>query len=357
VFKNEWDFSLPFILGLGGFFYYLKGEFIMEAFKKFNQAYRSHLSWIVIGCAIIALIFPSLFAWSANYVTLLLQFIMFTMGLTMTPSDFGSVLKKPWKIILIGSLQYLFMPLSAFLLAQAFQLPSEMALGLILVGSVPGGTSSNVITYLANGNVPLSIGATSISTLLSPILTPIMLSFYGGTYLNIEFRPMFLSILNVVLLPIVLGLVMSYFFANKTQKVEDILPTLSSTAVLLVLASTVAINQQTLLSTGLIMFVAVALHNLSGYMVGYLFSKLFKMDTKSTRAIATEVGLQNTGLSASLGLAHFSPLAALAGAAGTVVHTLFGSIYASICDKNDKGRMPILTQSRHIKGGRQSTKN
>lgn len=325
----------------------------MQAFKKFNQVYRNNLSWIVIGAAILALAVPSLFAWSANYVTLLLQFIMFTMGLTMAPSDFAEVFKKPWRVVLVECLQFLFMPLSAFLLAQLFQLPAEIALGLVLLGSVPGGTSSNVMVYLANGDVPLSISATSVSTLLSPILTPAMLSFYGGAYLNIEFWPMFFSIVNVVLVPIILGLVISYFFGEKTKKAEDVLPTLSSTAVLLVLASTVAVNQEALLSTGLLMFFVVALHNLSGYGIGYLLCKLFKMDTKSTRAIAVEVGLQNTGLAASLGLAHFSPLAALAGAAGTVVHTLFGTIYANLCTKKDHGQSISLRQTKHIKTVRQ----
>lgn len=254
----------------------------------------------------------------------------------MKASDFGEVFKQPVRVLVVVATQYLFMPLSAYLLAKLFQLPAEIALGLILVGSVPGGTSSNVITYLAKGDVPLSITATSISTLLSPLLTPISLSFYGGAFIEIEFWPMFLSIVQVVLVPILFGLLANRLFGKYTEKVETFLPTLSSVAVLMVLAGTVAVNRDNLVSTGWVIFVVVFLHNLSGYGSGYLISRLLGYSKESTRAIAIEVGIQNTGLAASLGLAHFTPMAALAGATGAMVHTLFGSIYASLCAKYDE---------------------
>ena len=251
------------------------------------------------------------------------------MGLTMKPIDFTAVFKKPWLVLLITFLQFTIMPLSAFLLAKLFQLPNEQALGLILVGSVPGGTSSNVITYLANGDVPLSVTATSVSTLLAPLFTPLLLSFYGGAYLEMSFISMFSSIIQVVLIPIVAGLVLSYFFEAHIAKVEVALPSLSAVAVLLVLGGTVSINSETLLGTGMIMFLIVWLHNLSGYAAGFLACKLFKVNCAATRATGIEVGLQNTGLAGSLGLSHFSPATALAGAAGTIVHTLFGTLFAS----------------------------
>ena len=247
----------------------------------------------------------------------------------MKPIDFTAVFKKPWLVLLITFLQFTIMPLSAFLLAKLFQLPNEQALGLILVGSVPGGTSSNVITYLANGDVPLSVTATSVSTLLAPLFTPLLLSFYGGAYLEMSFISMFSSIIQVVLIPIVAGLVLSYFFEAHIAKVEVALPSLSAVAVLLVLGGTVSINSETLLGTGMIMFLIVWLHNLSGYAAGFLACKLFKVNCAATRATGIEVGLQNTGLAGSLGLSHFSLATALAGAAGTIVHTLFGTLFAS----------------------------
>lgn len=308
----------------------------MKFFNAFTHFYNKYLALIVVGVAALALFLPQSFLWASSYTTLFLQVVMFTMGLTMKPADFAAVFKKPWLMLLVTFLQFTFMPLSAFLLAKLFQLPAEVALGLILVGCVPGGTSSNVITYLANGDVPLSVASTSVSTLLAPLLTPLFLSFYGGAYLEISFWSMFSSIIQVVLVPIIGGLTLSYFFGKQVVKVETALPSLSATAVLLVLGGTVSVNSETLLGTGMIMFLIVWLHNLSGYAVGYLACKLFKINLPATRAIAIEVGLQNTGLAGSLGLAHFSPATALAGAAGTIVHTLFGTLFATYCNHKDQ---------------------
>ncbi|WP_208559327.1 bile acid:sodium symporter family protein [Marinilactibacillus kalidii] len=303
--------------------------------KKLNTGFRQYLPFIVILTAILALFFPSLFTWAAGITTYTLQFIMFTMGLTINPTDFKEVLKKPWQVFLIVLGQYFVMPLSALMIARLFNLSPEISLGLLLVGSVPGGTSSNVITYLANGHLPLSISATTVSTLLSPIFTPILLALYGGAYLDINFWTMFFSILQVVLLPVILGLVIRFFFGKHTTKAEHVLPTFSSIAVLLVLAGTVSVNQENLLTIGMTIFLVVWLHNLSGYGISYVVCKLTKRDIAVTRTVAVEVGLQNTGLAANLGLAHFTPATALAAAAGTIVHTLFGTVYAHLCRRRD----------------------
>lgn len=308
----------------------------MKFFKSFNYFFNKYLALVVVAVAAFALFVPKTFLWASGHTTLLLQIVMFTMGLTMKPTDFTAVFKKPWLVLFVSFLQFTIMPLSAFLLAKLFQLPSDQALGLILVGSVPGGTSSNVITYLANGDVPLSVTATSISTLLAPLMTPLLLSFYGGAYLEIAFMPMFLSIVQVVLVPIVGGLVLSQLFGKHLKKVETVLPSMSAVAVLLVLGGTVSINAETLLGTGMYMFLVVWLHNLSGYALGFLACKVFKVDVPATRAVAIEVGLQNTGLASNLGLTHFGPATALAGAAGTIVHTLFGTMFASFLNNKDQ---------------------
>ncbi|MER2173819.1 MAG: bile acid:sodium symporter family protein [Carnobacterium sp.] len=315
----------------------------MKYFNKFNLFYNKYLAFIVVGVAAAALFLPNSFLWASSHTTLFLQIVMFTMGITMKPADFTAVFKKPWQVFLVTLAQYTLMPLSAFLLAKLFNLPNEIALGLILVGCVPGGTSSNVLTYLANGDVALSVSATSVSTFLSPVLTPLLLSFYGGTYIDISFWSMFLSIIQVVLVPILSGLVLSYFFNSYLKKLEVLLPSLSATAVLLVLGGTVALNSETLLGTGLIIFLIVWLHNLSGYAAGYTVCKLLKIDHSATRAMAIEIGVQNTGLAGSLGLAHFSPETALAGAAGTIVHTLFGTIYANFCRNKDNSAEEVIS--------------
>lgn len=307
----------------------------MKHFQTFNQLFNKYLALIVVAVAAAALFLPQTFLWASGYTTLFLQVVMFTMGLTMKPADFGAVFKTPWRVLLVSVMQYLFMPFSAFVIAQVFKLPADIALGLILVGSVPGGTSSNVLTYLANGDVPLSVTATSISTLLAPILTPLFLSFYGGAYLEIAFWPMFMSIIKVVLLPILGGLLLNRLFNRYVQPLETVLPSLSAVAVLLVLGGTVSLNNVTLLGTGMVMFLIVWLHNLSGYAFAYLVCRVFKINTAATRAMAIEVAVQNTGLAGNLALTHFNPATALAGAAGTIVHTLFGTIFASYLKNKD----------------------
>lgn len=308
----------------------------MKSLEKINEIVTHYLIWIVIVVTTISLVFPNAFMWAAVSITTILQFVMFTMGLTMKPKDFSEVMKKPWQVFSVVTAQYLFMPFSAFLIARLFQLPAEVAIGLILVGAVPSGTSSNVIAYLANGNLPLSISATSISTLIAPFVTPFFLSLYGGAYMNIEFSAMFISIVQVVLAPVISGLIISYFFGSKTKKVKKILPTFSTVAVMMALAGTVAVNQESLLTSGITIFMAVTLHNISGYVISYIVCILTKRDVPTMRSIAVGIGTKNTGLAASLGLVHFTPAASMAAAAGAIMHTFCGTVYASICRRKDK---------------------
>lgn len=316
----------------------------METVKKVNSLFNKYLVLFVVGVAAIALWVPQTFTWASNYTSFFLQVIMFGMGMTMTLGDFSEVLKTPGKVLLVSAMQFGFMPLSAFLIAKLFNLPDDMALGLILVGCVPGGTSSNVITYLSNGNAPLSITATSVSTLLAPLVTPLLLSFYGSAYVEISFWAMFLSIFQIVLVPIVAGVVVNYLLGRHIDTVKEFLPTVSTLGILLVLGGTVSVNAETLMTSGLVMFLAVTLHNMSGYLFGHGVSYLVKMDEGSTRAMSIEVAMQNTGLAASLGLTHFNPAAALAGAVGAIMHNVVGIVYSNICQYRDKTEATVLEQ-------------
>ncbi len=307
----------------------------MNVLEKLNKVFNKYLLLFVVGVAGIALALPQTFTWASGHTSLFLQVIMFSMGMTMAVEDFGQVFKAPWKVVLVSAMQYGWMPLSALLIARFFNLPTDIALGLILVGCVPGGTSSNVVTYLANGNVPLSITATSFSTLLAPLLTPLFLTLYGGAYVEIAFWPMFLSIFQIVLLPILGGLAVNHFLNQYVEPFKAFLPTLSTVGILLVLGGTVSINANTLLTSGAIIFLVVTLHNLSGYAFAGLVCKLLKIDTASSRAMSVEVAMQNTGLAASLGLTHFNPATAVAGATGAIVHTLIGIVYASVLSRKD----------------------
>ena len=307
----------------------------MKTFSMANQLFQKYLPAFVLATAVVALIKPEPFVWLAGIVPYMLQFIMFTMGMTMKPSDFSEISRRPWRVLLVTGLQFTVMPLTAYLLSLLFNLPSEIALGLILVGSVPGGTSSNIIAYLAKGDVPLSVTATSVSTLLSPFMTPVLLSVYGGAFVPVEFWPMFLSIIQIVLLPIIGGILISRLLGSHTEKIKDALPSLSTLAVLGVLAGTVSVNQELLVSTGIGIFLVVALHNFSGYLFGYVACYLTDQSYAVARAVAVEVGMQNTGLAASLGMQHFTPAAALAGAAGVLVHNLIGTLFANFVSRKE----------------------
>ncbi len=311
---------------------------MMETLRKVNNLFNKYLVLFVLGIAAIAMLMPQTFTWASNYTSVFLQVIMFGMGLTMTLGDFSEVLKTPGKVLLVSAMQFGFMPLAAFLIAKLLNLPDDIALGLILIGCVPGGTASNVITYLSNGNVPLSITATSVSTLLAPLMTPLLLSFYGSAYVEISFWTMFLSIVQIVLVPIVGGVVVNYVFNRYIEPVKELLPTVSTLGILLVLGGTVSVNAETLMSSGLVIFLAVTLHNLSGYLFAYLVCPLFKTDESDTRAISIETAMQNSGLAASLGLMHFHPAAAVAGATGAIVHNVVGIIYSNICQYRDRAQ-------------------
>lgn len=309
----------------------------MQFVHSVNRLFNSYLSWIVLLTAVIAYLLPNFFAWMTPYVAYMLQFVMFAMGLTLTAQVFIDVFKQPLKVILVSVIQFLWMPLAGFLVGIAFNFPPEIAIGFILLGACPGGTASNVMTFLANGNVPLSVSATTVSTLLAPVLTPLFVVLYAGVTSSIEiaFMPMFISIIKIVLVPIILGIVLNYFIGVKIEPVKSVCPTIAAIAVLLILAAVTAVNQQRIAGTGIIIFVACLVQNLSGYVVTYVVCKILSIDVSSRRAMQIEVAMQNSALSVSLAMKHFTPQAAVAGAVFSIIHNFTGSIFAGICRKHD----------------------
>lgn len=284
---------------------------------------------IVLFVAGIALFFPHSVSFiKGSYISYLLMIVMFSMGLTLSLEDFKLVLKRP-KDIFIGILaQFSIMPLVAFLLCYLFKLPSELALGVILVGICPGGTSSNVMTYLARGDLALSVSLTAVSTLLSPLITPLLALLYAGHLVEIDWLSMFLSISKIVILPVFLGILINKFFHKHIQKIKEILPLISIAAIVAIVACVVGLNSNMLMQVGYLILIVVVLHNLLGYLLGYVFAKIFKMDTKKCKAVSIEVGMQNSALAISLATS-FSPSAAIAGAIFSVWHNISGSIIAS----------------------------
>lgn len=308
----------------------------MKALKKLSNFFGQNMAFIVIAVAALALFAPGSVSFiKTSYVNPLLGIVMFGMGLTLLPSDFKVVFSRP-KDVIIGCLaQFTIMPLLAFLLTKLFRLPTELAIGVILVGTCPGGTSSNVMTYLSKGDVPLSVGMTAVSTVLAPFLTPFLTYIFAGARVDVDMMSMFMSIIKVVIIPIAAGFVINHFFSHITQQIVEILPLISTTAIVAIVAAVVSANASKILTSGLLIVVVVMLHNVCGYLLGYIIGRVLKLESKKCRAISIEVGMQNSGLATSLAATHFAqyPLATIPGAVFSVWHNISGAILANFFAK------------------------
>ena len=286
---------------------------------------------IVLAVAILSLLFPAAFAKiPTRAINPMLGIIMFGMGLTLNLHDFRIVFSRP-KDVLVGCLaQFTVMPLLAWILSTLFALDEALALGVILVGCCPGGTASNVITYLAKGDLALSVGMTGVSTLLAPFLTPLLTWALAGKSVDVDVASMFLSILWVVILPIILGLVVKALWPKFTERATDYLPALSSVTIALIVAIIISANASKLLAGGMIIIIVVMLHNLCGLALGSLIGRLLRLSPAKRRAISIEVGMQNSGLASSLANLHFAayPLATIPGAIFSVWHNISGAAVA-----------------------------
>ena len=299
--------------------------------KRVSAFIGRHMAWIVLAIAALALFVPGTCLWvQTKWINFLLMIVMFGMGLTMKLSDFAIVFRRPRDVIIGCLAQFIVMPLLAFALGRLFGLSDELLVGVVLVGTCPGGTASNVMTYLAKGDTALSVGMTSINTLLAPVLTPLLTYLYLRTSVSVDVRSMFISIIQVVIVPIGLGLLINRLFGKYTQKLSDALPTVSVTAICLIVASVVSHNSEKILSTGIVIFAVVILHNLLGYLCGYLVGVVFKMDLPRKKAVAIEIGMQNSGLATSLAGTTFPNLAmaTVPGAVFSVWHNISGAILA-----------------------------
>lgn len=301
----------------------------MAILVKLTQFVSRTFAFWALASALLAFYFPESFKPLAPFIPYLLGIVMFGMGITLTFADFGEVAKRP-KGVLIGVVgQFVIMPTIAYLLAKAFQLPAELAIGVILVGSCPGGTSSNVMTYLSKGNTALSVACTTISTLLSPLLTPLVFYLLASQWIDINAQAMFLSVLKMVLLPIFLGLVVRTCVKGRLTSLSLATPLLSIVAIVLILAAVVAVSRERIVESGLLIFAIVLLHNSLGYLLGFGLAKLAKLDNGDSKAVAIEVGMQNSGLGAALAATHFNPIAALPSALFSVWHNISGSLLAN----------------------------
>ena len=288
---------------------------------------------LVLLAAVLAVLKPEpLMAIGTWVINPMLGLIMFGMGLTLSPRDFQVVFSRP-KDVLTGCLaQFTVMPLMAWLLTKAFALPADLALGVILVGCCPGGTASNVITYLAKGDLALSVGMTATSTLLAPLLTPFLVWLMAGTFVNVDTLGMLLSIVYVVIAPIVVGFLIQHYLPEFTRRAVAYLPAFSSVVIAMVVAVIVGHNASRLLTGGLIVVLVVMLHNLSGLALGYAIGRLLGLSHDKRTSISIEVGMQNSGLASSLATIHFAafPMATIPGAIFSVWHNISGALVAKL---------------------------
>ena len=276
---------------------------------------------------------PALFVDLKTQIVPLLTIIMLAMGLTLRPRNFIDVVNNKRAIGLGLVLQFSVMPLAALLISLLLGFDAELTVGMVLVGSVAGGTSSNVMCYLAKGDVALSITMTALSTLLGVIITPLLVQLLAGKSVDVPVLDMLLSLVKIVLVPVVIGVVLNSWLHALTEKLEPVLPLISMAAIVLIIAIVVALNAGQFATIGPIVALAVILHNGIGITAGYWVSRLLGFDERICRTVAFEVGLQNSGLATALAMKFFTPASAVAGTLFSVWHNLSGSLLAGLWAK------------------------
>ena len=303
----------------------------MSGILRFSQFVQKTFALWVVVFAFIALCFPTAFVWMKAYIPWVLGIIMLGMGMTMTVDDFKGVLQSP-KAVFIGVVaQFLIMPSLAYMLCQVFQLPAEIAVGVLLVGCCPGGTASNVIAYMAKANTALSVACTSVSTFLAPILTPAIFYILASQWIPIDAGSMFIDILKVVIFPIILGVLLRSLFKQKTEQYIQVMPLISVIAIVVIVAAMIAASKESILQSGLLILGVVILHNGLGFLLGYWASRLFNLSYPDCKAVAIEVGMQNSGLGVTLAAIHFaaSPVTAVPSAIFSLWHNISGPALAT----------------------------
>jgi BASS family bile acid:Na+ symporter len=275
----------------------------------------------VIVFASAGFLVPGLFTWRwqgfepRQAIVPLVQFTMLGMGLTLTAADFRRVIARPVVVALGVAAQFGIMPLAGWAFTRLFGLSGEVAAGLILVGSCPGGVASNVITYVARANVPLSVTLTACTTLLSPLVTPLAMRLLAGRDVPIDAGEMFWSIVWVILAPVVAGLVINHFAPGLARRLAGALPPIAMASICVIIAITVALAAPDLRRVGLPLFAAAVCHNATGFLLGYCAARAARLDARDSRTVSIEVGIQNGGMATALALGSLhSPAAALAAA-------------------------------------------
>jgi len=313
---------------------YQKNNFILYKVNGMNCIVAFFPLW-ALGASIIALIYPSLFTWfSGNLITIGLGVIMLGMGITLQWEDFHRVFLMPGRVLMGVVLQYTIMPFLGWSLGYAFDLSKEFAVGLSLVANCPGGTASNVICYIGKLDVALSVTMTSVSTLIAVVMTPFLTALLVGSRLHVDTLGLFVSIIQVIIFPIVVGLLLRRFFPKATQKIIKMMPVIAVLFITLIVASIIGAGKKEILQAGLKLLCAVFTLHSFGFLLGYLLSKLTNPEDIVAKTISIEVGMQNSGLGIVLARQNFaSPLVAIPSAIASLIHSLIASVLAGMWRK------------------------
>ena len=302
---------------------------MLSVLRRLSVALTRFMGVIIIAFSALALWQPWIFSWVAPHISAMLGIIMLGMGMTLHWQDFSHVLRHPRDLGLGLLVQFGCMPLLAFALCHVFALPPELAMGMILVGTAPGRTASNVLTFIARGDVAFSVAMTAAATLVSLLLTPPLTWLLGGVWVPVDMGGLFWSIVKIVLVPVLLGLLLHHFQRGLVDRLMPFLPLASALVITLVIAGIIAVNAQNILSAGPAIFAAVIAHNLLGLAVGWFAACRLRFAPPRRRALAIEIGTQNSGLATALALAHFTPAAAIAGALFSVWQNISGALLSN----------------------------
>ena len=317
----------------------------METLKRLSSSLASHAALFIIAVAVITFFVPGLFKWvHGNTQTVILGLIMLTMGLTLTTQDFKIVLQRPLDIFVGAVAQFVIMPGVAWLLVHVWHLEPALALGILLVGCCPGGVSSNIMSYLCHGDVAFSVGMTCASTVLAPVMTPLLMQLTAGAIIEIDTVGMFLNILIVTILPISIGCVLNYYYSKREsfKTLQALMPGTSVILLACIVGGVISTVHDPLVERGFMLFIwtfaVVFCHNSLGYLLGWLSGKFAGFNTAKKRTISIEVGMQNAGLATVLAGTFFAaqPLSVLPCAISCAWHSISGTILAGIFRSRDK---------------------
>ncbi len=299
----------------------------------------AHASLFVTAIAVFTFFVPDTFVWVRGTTqTVILGVIMLTMGMTLTTHDFRILAHRPLDIMIGACAQFFIMPCVAYLLVHIFQLEPALALGILLVGCCPGGVSSNIMSYLCKGDVAYSVGMTCASTLLAPVMTPLLMKLTAGEIIEIDAVGMFLNILIVTIIPVGLGCFLNYVFSQRASFpiIQSLMPGISVSCLACIVGGVISTVHDDLVARGLMLFLwtfaVVFCHNSLGYLLGYLVGKLFGFSVAKKRTLSIEVGMQNAGLATVLAGTFFAaqPLSVLPCAISCAWHSISGTLMAGI---------------------------